>query len=118
VTSSGGGVKERLEAASKIDASMSQEQLYGAAKTWNKLLDGQIRGFERSWNNIPGNKGKDFYKQFSLKTGGGEPGGAPAGGGDADFIAKAKAAGYTDEQIQQYLKNKGAAPPQAPKLGG
>lgn len=68
VSSAGGGVKERLEAADKIDPKMTEEQIVGAANTWSKLLDGQIEGFKNTWGRIPGNKGKDFNKQFGIES--------------------------------------------------
>jgi len=64
VNASGGGVKERLEAATHIDPSLNVRQMQGVIDTYNKLLSGQIQGFEGQWHRIKGNEDKDFYKAF------------------------------------------------------
>jgi hypothetical protein len=64
VNASGGGVKERLEAADHIDPSLNARQLQGVIDTYSKLLGGQISGFEGQWHRIQGNKDKDFYAAF------------------------------------------------------
>jgi hypothetical protein len=88
VNASGGGVKERLEAATHIDPSLNVRQMQGVIDTYNKLLSGQIQGFEGQWHRIKGNEDKDFYKAFPdipnpNKKGAGEKSGDKSGAGAA-----------------------------------
>ncbi len=80
--------------------------MLGVIDTYQKLLNGQIKGFEGQWSRVPGNKDKDFYKTFGLGEKPGETN-APSGSDDlAAKRAKAKEMGYTDEEIDAYLKGK------------
>jgi hypothetical protein len=109
VNASGGGVKERLEAAGHLDPSLTPTQIADLTETYTKLLNGQLEGFRQQWQRVPGNKGKDFDAAFSIPkklTGGA----AEAPAGDDDFVKRAKEAGYSDEDIQKYLKGKKDAP--------
>ncbi len=81
VNASGGGVKERLEAATHIDPSLNVKQMLGVIDTYQKLLNGQIKGFEGQWSRVPGNKDKNFYKTFEL---GEKPGGKSGDAGASD----------------------------------
>ena len=90
VNASGGGVRERLEAAGHIDPSLNLDQMRGVIDTYQKLLNGQMKGFEGRWKALPVNKDRDFYKTLNI-------------GKFADDSDKSGAAS--------------AAPPEAPKVG-
>jgi len=62
VSATGGGVKERLEAAAHIDKNASFESMMGAISTYRKLLDGQLNGFKSQYETATGNK--DFNERF------------------------------------------------------
>jgi hypothetical protein len=94
ITASGGGVKERLEAAGHIDPAMSPKQIYGIAQTWNALLKGQISGFERTWHLDPATKGQDFKTHFDIK--------------EHDYSGGAGSSGWKAEEVTS----------KAPRIGG
>lgn len=81
VVASGGGVRERLEAAAHIDQALVPSQIRGVTDTYRKLLDGQLEGFRQQFYRVPGNKDKDFDAIFGIKPKGSANDGAPAAGG-------------------------------------
>jgi hypothetical protein len=97
---SGGGVKERLEAAGNLSADIGPKRALGIAKTYRSLLDGQKQGFREQYSAIPGNKAEDFDKAFPVHK--------PDSGAGAAPVAPAGGGGWKIEEVT----------PQAPKLGG
>jgi hypothetical protein len=65
VSATGGGVRERLEAAGQLDKTASLAQINGAIGTYRRLMAGQLRGFKAQYEQIPGNP-KNFEEQFEF----------------------------------------------------
>lgn len=114
VTAAGGGVKERMELAHNITEKSSPDQIVGQANTLEKLMEGQMDNWRKQWDRLPGHmkKGKTFEDTFGLKHRTFEKGTPPPATGDDrdERRAKAKAAGFTDEQIDEWYKKNATKP--------
>jgi hypothetical protein len=97
VVGAGGALADREEAARVINAANSPAQLKGAIQTYKTLMRGQLKGLQLQYKH---STGRDDFESFL------EEGVSEDAQPEDDFVKNAKAHGYSDAEIQEYLRKK------------
>jgi hypothetical protein len=102
VIGAGGTGADREHAAEVISAAQSPAQLKGAIRTYKMLMQGQLNGIKQQWKTSTHSK-EDFDTHFGMGDIAASDDTSPP---DDAFVKNAKAHGYSDAEIQDYLRKK------------